>query len=319
MPIPEPVAEKPAGADDKPASVQIVPGVVLLSSGEKQQFHVRLYNDRGQFLKEGDAEFTLEGKGQIDKTGLYQAPEGSEHTATVLTAKVGEVTGQARIRVVPPLPWKFDFQKTPLVANPKTKVEEGLVPITWVGLRYRHVLREPKEFDGRKVMVKVNTIPKGTRSQGWMGPDNLHDYTIQADVRATTNQKANPASGLPDIGLIAQRYTLVLIGSDQQLQIRYWPTQVATQFSKTIPFDWKPDVWYTIKFRAGMEGDKAVLKGKVWPRDDKEPDAWTIEVDDDMPNTEGSPGLAGDTSNKGEFYLDNIQVYSNGAAPLAAK
>ncbi len=319
-PIPEATAEQPVAADDKPATVQVVPGVVLLNSGEKQQFRARLYNERGQFLREGDAKFSVAGPGKIDEaSGLYQAPDGSEHTAATVTAMVGEVSGQARVRVTPPLPWKFDFQKTPLVANPKNpKLLEGLAPITWVGLRYRHVVRVPDGLDGRKVLVKVNTIPKGTRSQGWMGSDRMHDYTIQSDVRATSNQKNNPAGGMADVGLIAQRYTMVLMGSDQQLQIRYWPTQVATQFSKTIPFNWKPDVWYSMKFRAGMEGEKAVLKGKVWPRDEKEPDAWTIEADDDMPNTEGSPGLAGDTSNKGEFYYDNIQIYSNDAPPLAA-
>ena len=72
-------------------------------------------------------------------------------------------------------------------------------------------------------MVKVNTIPKGTHSQGWMGPDDLHDYTIQADFRATTNNQAAPENGMSDIGLIAQRYTLMLMGADQQLRILYWP------------------------------------------------------------------------------------------------
>ena len=54
-----------------------------------------------------------------------------------------------------------------------------------------------------------------------------------------------------------------------------------------------------MKFRAETQGDKATLKGKVWPRDEKEPDAWTIEVTDDVPNLVGSPGLFGDTSKQG--------------------
>ena len=72
-------------------------------------------------------------------------------------------------------------------------------PITWIGINYRHVLRD---VDGRKLLVKLNTIPKGTRSQGWMGPDDMHDYTIQADVRVDTTHKDNPVIGMPDIGLI---------------------------------------------------------------------------------------------------------------------
>ncbi len=309
-PVPtETAAEKPVSADDKPTQAQVVPGVVLLTSGQKQKFRVRLFNDRGQFLKESDADFSLSTPvGQVDKTGLYEAPAGDAHTATVVTAKVGDVTGTARIRVVPPLPWKFDFQSIPLTENPMTKVKEGQPSITWIGLRYRHVIRE---LDGRKVMVKVNTIPKGTHSQGWMGQDNLHDYTIQADVRATSNDESTPESGMSDIGLIAQRYTLMLMGADQKLRIIYWPAQAETAFKKVIDFPWKPNVWYSMKFRAEAHGEKAVLKGKVWPREEKEPDAWTIEVTDDVPNLMGSPGLFGDTTNKGEFYLDNIQVTPN--------
>ena len=322
-PIPPAAAsEKPAAADEKPAEVLVVPGEVLLKPGEKQQFRVQLFNDRGQLLKESPAEFSLDGKGQIDKSGLYQAAADAGDSAAFVTAKVGDATGQARIRVIPPLPWKFDFQKVPLAENPKTKVMEGQAPITWVGLRYRHMIRAPKGLDGRKVLVKVNNIPIGTKSQGWMGPDDLHDYTIQSDIRANKAEHplnpSNPHSGIPDIGLIAQRYQLMLMGEDQKLQICYWPSQVATQFSKTVPFAWSPDAWYTIKFRAAMEGGKAVLKGKVWPRDKKEPDAWTIEVTDDMPNTQGSPGLSGDTSNKGEFYMDNIEVYPNADATKTA-
>ena len=36
-----------------------------------------------------------------------------------------------------------------------------------------------------------------------------------------------------------------------------------------------------------------------------------LEVTDDVPNLVGSPGLVGDTTNKGEFYLDNIRVDPN--------
>jgi outer membrane protein assembly factor BamB len=315
MPAPS-AEEQPVAKDDKPVQVQVVPGDVLVKSGDKQQFRVRLFNDRGRFLREeSEAKFSLDGPGQVDKAGVYQAADDKAHTATILTATVGDVSGQARIRVVPALPWKFDFQKIPLTANPKTKVMEGQPPITWVGLRYRHVIRE---LDGRKVMVKINTIPKGTHSQGWMGPNDLHDYTIQADVRAATNNESAPESGTPDVGLTAQRYSLMLMGVDQQLRIIYWPPQVATQFSKIIPFTWKPNVWYTMKLQASTDGDKAVLRGKVWPRDEKEPAAWTIEVADDMPNLQGSPGLVGDTTNKGEFYMDNIQVYPNSDAAKTA-
>jgi len=56
---------------------------------------------------------------------------------------------------------------------------DGEVPITWIGARYRHVVRDK---DGNKAMVKLTTIPKGQRSQAILGHPGFHDYTIQADV-----------------------------------------------------------------------------------------------------------------------------------------
>src|SRR5262249_25001482 len=57
--------------------------------------------------------------------------------------------------------------------------------------------------------------------------------------------------GMPDMRLIAQRYTLDLMGNSQQLQIRSWPPQVARRFSKRIPLRWQGDKWYTMKLSAG--------------------------------------------------------------------
>ena len=45
---------------------------------------------------------------------------------------------------------------------------------------------------------------------------------------------------MPDMGLIAQRYTLDLMGASQQLQIRSWTSQIATRFSETSRSPGKP-------------------------------------------------------------------------------
>lgn len=305
-PIPPAPVERPATAGDPPAWVQIVPAEILIKPGEIQKFTVRAFNARGQELPAAPATFTLSGPGTIDENGAFHSPADAAHVASIVTAKIGQVAGQARIRIVPPLPWKFDFNDVKLAADAKTKAVEGEPTITWVGARYRHKVRE---IDGEKVMVKVTTIPKGTRSQCWMGPTDLHDYTIQADLRGATSN-----TRMPDMGLIAQRYTLDMMGQKQQLQIRSWTSQVKTRFSKDVPFAWQPNVWYTLKFQASTEGGKAVLRGKAWPRDSKEPEAWTIEAVDEVPNLQGSPGLFG-MSNFAEIYIDNILVSSNSPAP----
>ena len=59
-----------------------------------------------------------------------------------------------------------------------------------------------------------------------------------------------------------------------------------------------------------VQGDIAVLKGKVWPRGTAEPSEWTVEATDESPNVSGSPGLFGNAKDA-ELYLDNIHVTAN--------
>jgi len=288
-PLPAAPVEADVSQDQIPAHVQVIPAELLTKPGAQHKFRVRLFNSHGQFLKESEAKFSLAGPGTISEDGTFQADPQAAHVATYVNAAVGELSGRARVRVVPDLPWSFDF--------------EGLrdLPVTWVGARYRHVLR--KEGDNT-VAVKVTTIPKGTRSQCLFGQSDLHDYTIEADVRgAISNGK------LPDIGLIAQGYTLELQGAAQKLQIRLWAPQLA-RMGTTIDFPWEPDKWYKMKLRASNEAGQAVLRGKVWPRGEQEPSDWTITATDEAPQTAGSPGLFGNAKDA-EIFLDNIQATSN--------
>jgi hypothetical protein len=262
-----------------------------MKPGEKQKLTVKLFNARGQFLKAADgAKFELSGPGEIAADGTFMAPTDLKHQATYVTVNVGDLKGTARIRTVPPLPWAWDF--------------EGAtdLPVTWVGMRYRHVLR--KLPDGNTVAVKITTIPKGTRSRGWLGHSDLSDYTIQADVRG-----GKVGGRMPDIGLSAQGYTIDMRGDQQELQVRLWDAQLE-RFSKTIPFAWESDKWYTMKFQVANEDGKAVVRGKVWPQGTTEPEAWQIEAADDLPTTQASPGFFANATNA-EIMLDNIKVYAN--------
>jgi hypothetical protein len=318
----------PAGP---PAWVQVVPAEAQIAAGETLPLTVRLFDAAGRFVKETTAEFSATA-GTVTPDGRYTAP-AETHAAAIITATVDGLTGRARVRSMPPLPWRFDFEAIPFAAHPKTGIQQGEPPLPWIGMRYRHAVRE---VDGSKCLVKVTTIPKGTRSQGWIGPIGLHDYMIQADFRAQetgVEKPGSPASGsatstdsdadaftqafgnaaalekarMPDMGLIAQRYTLDLMGAAQQLQLRSWPPQVATHFSKTIPFSWDAGRWYTMKLEARTDGADAVLRGKVWPRGEPEPSAWTIEARHDAGNLQGSPGFFGN-SKESEIYIDNVSV-----------
>ncbi len=323
---PERVSNITKAPADQPAWVQIVPAESLVHAGESIDLTVHLFDSKGRFIRKTPATFTSDA-GVVNEAGRYTAPENA-HAGATITAQVGELSGTARVRSMPPLPWKFTFDDIELQTDPKGGFPKGSPPLPWVGMRYRNVVRE---VDGSKSMVKITTIPKGTRSQGWIGPTGLSNYSIAADLRAEEtgtsnaphdNDEAAEAQGLtrvnagitnletsrlPDMGLIAQRYTLDLMGASQQVQIRSWPPQVATHFSKTVPFPWKSGTWYRVVFEAGTQGSNAVLRGKVWPRGAPEPESWTVQAIHKNGNLQGSPGFFGN-SKMSEIYVDNITV-----------
>jgi len=290
----KPVPELPISEHPEATQVQVVPAEALVKPGDSIKYEVRLFNELGQRLADPestDVTLSVEGPGKIDGMTFTASPDAS-HVPCIVSVKVGQVTGQSRVRVSPPLPWKFTF--------------DGLTepPATWIGARYRHIV---KPIDGSPALVKVNTIPKGARSRAWFGPSDLSNYTITADVKGTLNQNA-----LPDIGLIAQGYELDLMGNSQQLQVRTWAATL--RMARQTPFEWYADRWYRLKFRTETKEQDgkpiAVLSGKVWPRDEPEPDEWTVTAIDESPQLTGAPGLYGNAK-VAEFYLDNLEVTPN--------
>ena len=292
--IREPAPELPVDQNSTPAWVQVIPAEAVVKPGESLDFQVRLFNSLGQRLEDAapeDIKLSVTGPGTVDGM-MFTAAADNAHSPCVVKATVGDLSGEARVRVVPPLPWKFTF--------------DGLTdpPATWIGARYRHIVRP---VDGSPALVKIVTIPKGTRSRAWFGPSDLANYTVTADVKGSLMQNQ-----LPDIGLIAGGYELDLMGNSQQLQIRTWTATL--RMAKETPYSWNADIWYRLKFRCEVEGEGdsqvAVLSGKVWPRDEKEPEAWTVTARDETPQLSGSPGLYGNAK-VAEFYLDNLEVTPN--------
>lgn len=284
-----------AVTDRQPAWLQLIPAEMLLRPGQRTKLIARVYNEQGQLLGDVQPQFTVSGPGAVESQE-YVVPANATHSDAYIVAKAEGLEARCRIRIVPELPWKFNFDDVTLSAPTGL----GDPPVTWIGCRYRHVIRK---IDGNQVMVKITTIPKGTRSQGWFGHSNLRDYTIQANVRGGQQD-----GGMPDIGVIAQGYTLIMHGNNQKLQIRSWAAVLNN--AKEIDFDWQPDTWYTMKLRAAVEGSQAVLQGKVWQKGGPEPESWTIELRDPAPNEEGSPGLFGNATDA-EIFLDDIQVTPN--------
>ena len=170
------------------------------------------------------------------------------------------------------------------------------------------VNRGEDKVTGNGVMTKITTIPKGARSQGWMGRPVYSNYTIQADIYSA---QRNGKQG--DAGVIGQRYRMDLMGATQELKIISWISH--EEKFKTVPFKWKPNTWYTVKLHTGIEEQKdgptlAVLSGKVWEQGTPEPKESTIQWKDEPGNLVGSPGLFGNAKDA-EIFFDNVKVTSN--------
>ena len=270
--------------------IQIVPTEVLVQPGDTLQFEVRSFDGGLSAGYGGKVEWSLNGLlGGIDENGKLTFESSAVGQAGTVSAKMGNIENSARVRVIPPLPWLEDFES----------IEEGKSPPHWVRATNRFVVRE---MDGNKILVKPPARRGLHRSNVYLGPPNMKDYTVQVDLLGT-----KPKRNMPDMGLIANRYTLEMQGNHQRLQVLSWRSDL--RMAKWIEFKWEPNVWYTMKMTVDIIDDTAQVKGKVWVTGEPEPEDWTITVEDPLPNREGSPGIYG--YSPAEIYYDNLKVWGD--------
>ena len=286
--VDEPVARS-TGA---PAYVQVVPTELVLKPGQKVGFKARLFDGQGTFLREEPAAWSLDGlKGTIGNDGVLTVSADPEGQAGLIKATVSGITGEARARVAHALPWKEEF----------TSFADGALPPGWVNAQAGKLA--VVTLDGQKVLQKPpdDTILK--RARVFFGPTDLSDYTFMADVRAPERRRQ-----MADVGITAQRYSLVLYGTAQQLKIEPWEPETARTVK--APFEWKPDTWYRLKIRVeNMTEGRVRVQGKAWAVGQPEPAAWMVERIDPIGNRSGSPGLFLDA--QFGVYLDNFSISAN--------
>lgn len=275
------------------AHVQVVPTELIIKPGESVRFRVRVFDKEGRFLREEQKVTWALDKlpGSVSEQGQFTAGTDSAPQAGLVKATIGEVTGAARVRVVPPLPWSENFDAYAL----------NTVPGHWVNTALKYSVRE---VDGQKVLVKTTEGSSLlSRARAFFGPSDLANYTVEVDVRATEKRRQTG-----DAGVIAQRYALVLYGNSQRLHLEPWQPETAR--SVTAPFSWKADTWYRVKLQVERLPDgKVRARGKAWPTAEAEPAAWLIERVDPIANLQGSPGIFG--SAPAEIFFDNLKVTSN--------
>ncbi len=309
------------------AHIQVVPADVTLRPGEAADFKAYAYDGMGRRLGEVEVEWELAGmRPPVYPIGLVppKAPPGptppplvgtltaNKGKATNLTAgklpaqfgrlvaKSGKLTGEARVRVAPVLPYTMDFEKTPI----------GRTPPAWINTMGKFSVA--KAPGGGQALVKRNNTPNPlvNRANAYIGTPDMGDYTVEADVHTTEVR-----GFMADMGVGACRYTLLLVGKDQELRLNTWDALYGGRVKASTPFKWKAATWYTMKITASPDGK---VMGKVWERDGKEPEKWTLELSDPIPNKTGAPLIYGfsngttDVAEGPQAFFDNIKITPNG-------
>lgn len=282
------MAPKPIEMSTAPAVSLLLTPAETLTSGDPVAFSVIGFDADGK-------QTSAIGVTKWSKTGLTGTLESSKFTpdksagahAGTVTVQSGDMKALARVRVIPSLPWSEDFEA----------IELEKIPTHWIGATGKFFVREK---DGNKILVKPPAQRGLDRSNVYIGPATMKNYQIQVDLMGTRNKRR-----LPDMGLIANRYTLDMQGRHQRLQIRSWASDL--RMAKTIDFTWETDVWYTMKMMVEIIDDKAIIRGKVWRTGESEPAEWTITAEDPLPNREGSPGIYG--YSPADIYYDNLKVW----------
>lgn len=300
----------------KPASLQAIPAEVVLTPGATQKFRVRELDANGFVVGEAKnvkwesfipptarVKSTLDAKFN-DKGELVAAPEAHLSAGAFKATGEGGIFGTIRGRLLQNLPINADFNNVELnETQPQENIKFAFPPLPWIGARLKFDVRE---LNGEKVFAKTFDRILFQRATAFIAKSDLSNYTMQADL--LTDGSARVKS---DIGLINQRYMIVLRGNAGQLEV----SSNMERLKATAPFKMKANTWYTLKTRvdANANGDGGgTVRAKAWEKGQPEPDAWTIEVPLARIHQNGSPGIFSFTPlNQKRAYLDNISVTPN--------
>ena len=285
--IPSPVENAPANAT--PAYLQVTPAEVALRPGARQHFAARLFDDKGRFIREAEAEWTFAGlKGQLNGGDLALTDENVPQGGTV-TARAAGLTGVSQVRVMPTIGYTETFNSYPV---------QGIVAGA-PAMRGRYAVVEK---DGEKVLYKDAANLRSQKTSIYLSPSSDQKYEVQVDVFAVEK-----ARRMPDVGLVSHRYTLDLQGNKQRMMVRTW-TSEPERFSEQVSFQFDPNVWYRLRFRVepSEENGPSRFQALAMTRDEPEPEAWTIDVVDPIGNAHGSAGIYGFAL--ADIYYDDWKV-----------
>ncbi len=316
--LPKPPAPEPAPEPGPAAQLQIIPSEVLVHPGDTVSFRVRKLDAKGLLVEEVPDVSKVKWSPYVPPTALVRATmdasfddrgrlrvaDDAERSAGAFQAELDGLKGFMRGRVLPRIPFEENFEQFELSNTTTNSVEPptpfAYPPLAWIGARFRF---EVRDVDGTKALTKTIDNKFLQRATAFIGSPEMKNYTVRADVRSEGTRRK-----MSEVGLVNQRYIIVLKGNSQQLEIN--STQERVRHS--VPFRWQPNTWYTMLTRVDVREDgTGVVRGKVWKKDDPEPEQWTIEYEHRTAHRQGAPGLFALSPQDMRVFIDNIQVTPN--------
>ncbi len=303
--------------------LQVIPSEVVLKPGSQAGFRVRSLDANGFTVDEtldprsikwapyipATAKVRALLKASFNAEGKMVAAADPGPSAGAFQASLGDLKGYMRGRVLPALPLMEDFDSMALTETTTNTVEAptpfAYPPLPWIGARFKFEVRDK---DGAKALAKTIDNKFFQRAFVFIGEPEMKDYTIQADVMSD-----GKARKMSEVGIINQRYLIVLKGNEQKLEVNSNLERLRVPAATDAPnFKWSPNVWYRLKARVDVAPDgSGVVRAKAWKRDEPEPAAWSIEVPHHTAHTSGSPGLFGFSPSEMRVYIDNVKVTAN--------
>jgi len=296
-------------------SLQIIPSEVTLRPGQAATFRARSVDAKGFTVEDikdvkslkwasfipPTAKVKSTMNGTFNEEGKLVADAATKPSAGAFQATLGDLKGTIRGRVLPYLPLKQDFESFTLS---ETNLSDGALfaypPLPWIGARFKFEVRDK---DGSKVLAKTVDNAFFQRAFVFIGAPDAKNYTIEADVMSDGNRRK-----MSEVGVINQRYAIVLKGNEQKLEINSNLERVRV----SADFKWSPKEWYHIKSRVDITADgSGVVRAKAWKKGDTEPEAWTLEAPHKTAHQNGSPGLFGFSPQAERVYIDNVTVTAN--------
>ena len=276
------------------AYVQVSPTELVLEPGRTVKLTARSFDSRGRFLREEKATWSLDGLKGTVADGAFTVGADRIEQAGLIKATVGTVTGEARARVVRPLPWDETFESMPEKSVPAGWVNAGgpLGPLSVVDARWAEGAAE----DAHQHPLQTRTL---LHRPGRVV--ELHDAgrRARADTAAHDGRRRCDGAALQPRPVRDDAAAQARAVGARNAALAPWcrssgrPTR-GTRSScawRTCP---------TVQVRA---------RGKAWPAGQPEPAAWQIDKTDPIGNRQGAPGFFIDA----EFgaYIDNLKLTQN--------